>query len=309
VHAAREACGYAHTPLGYAVLRCDEVAALLRDRHLRQGSAAPLAAQGVTEGLLADCMRMSLLNLEGETHARLRRLVSQALTSPASTTCSPRLSRRKRRATTSGCRLEAGGNHRRWVIGRGAVLQTIFHATVSYFGGRHPAARLYARALSTRGTVSRQSLSRDTGSSGMPTWSQLVRLTVMSSSLRASQSLPTGLRSPTPVVPSSSSPLSEGIHRRDLLRGSCKSRPNGGGKPWVTPAGSELGPTCRAVLMPVLAVTLYVILVSVSPVVAARACTTHPHTHSRRHELVVRHESPRCRREGKARLDIHLLHQ
>jgi cytochrome P450 len=80
VRAAREACWYARTPLGYAVLRYDEVAALLRDRRLRQGSAEPLAAQGITEGLLADWMWMSLLNLEGEPHGRLRRLVSQAFT-------------------------------------------------------------------------------------------------------------------------------------------------------------------------------------------------------------------------------------
>jgi cytochrome P450 len=80
VHAAREAWWYARTPLGYAVLRYDEVAALLRDRRLRQGGVESLAAQGITEGLLADWMRMSLLNLEGEPHARLRRLVSQAFT-------------------------------------------------------------------------------------------------------------------------------------------------------------------------------------------------------------------------------------
>jgi cytochrome P450 len=80
VHAAREAGWYARTPLGYAVLRYDEVAALLRDRRLRQGSAEPLAAQGLTEGLLADWMRMSLLTQEGEPHTRLRRLVSQAFT-------------------------------------------------------------------------------------------------------------------------------------------------------------------------------------------------------------------------------------
>jgi cytochrome P450 len=80
VHAAREACWYACTPLGYAVLRYEEVAVLLRDRLLRQGGVESLAAQGITEGLLADWMRMSLLNLEGEPHARLRRLVSQAFT-------------------------------------------------------------------------------------------------------------------------------------------------------------------------------------------------------------------------------------
>ncbi len=80
VHAAREACWYARTPLGYAVLRYDEVAALLRDRRLRQGGVESLAAQGLTAGPLADWMRLVILNIEGEQHARLRHLVSKAFT-------------------------------------------------------------------------------------------------------------------------------------------------------------------------------------------------------------------------------------
>jgi cytochrome P450 len=80
VQAAREAGWYARTPLGYAVLRYAEVATLLRDRRLRQGGVESLAAQGVTEGLLADWMRAAILNQEGAPHARLRRLVSQAFT-------------------------------------------------------------------------------------------------------------------------------------------------------------------------------------------------------------------------------------
>jgi cytochrome P450 len=80
VYAAREACWYARTPLGYAVLRYDEVAALLRDRRLRQGGVESLAAQGITAGPLADWMRMVILNIEGEQHARLRHLVSKAFT-------------------------------------------------------------------------------------------------------------------------------------------------------------------------------------------------------------------------------------
>jgi cytochrome P450 len=80
VQAAREAGWYARTPLGYAVLRHAEVAALLRDRRLRQGGMESLAAQGIREGLLAEWMRTSLLTLEGEPHARLRRLISQAFT-------------------------------------------------------------------------------------------------------------------------------------------------------------------------------------------------------------------------------------
>ena len=73
VHAAREACWYARTPLGYAVLRYDEVAALLRDRRLRQGGVESLAAQGITTGLLADWMWMMILNIEGAQHARSTR--------------------------------------------------------------------------------------------------------------------------------------------------------------------------------------------------------------------------------------------
>ena len=73
VHTARETCWYARTPLGYAILRYEEVAALLRDRRLRQGGVETLAAQGITAGPFADWMRMIMLNLEGEQHARLRR--------------------------------------------------------------------------------------------------------------------------------------------------------------------------------------------------------------------------------------------
>src|SRR5215510_6924006 len=80
VHAAREACWYARTPLGYAILRYDEMAALLRDRHLRQGGVETLAAQGITTGSMADWMRRMMLNIEGEAHTRLRLLVSKAFT-------------------------------------------------------------------------------------------------------------------------------------------------------------------------------------------------------------------------------------
>jgi cytochrome P450 len=89
VLAAREACWYARTPLGYAVLRYDEVATLLRDRRLRQGGVESLAAQGITAGPLADWMRMVILNIEGEHHARLRHLVSKAFTPRAVDTLRP----------------------------------------------------------------------------------------------------------------------------------------------------------------------------------------------------------------------------
>jgi cytochrome P450 len=78
VKAARESCWYASTPLGLAVLRYQEAAALLRDRRLRQGTSETLALQGVLEGPLAEWWRVIILNLEGDTHRRLRRLVTKA---------------------------------------------------------------------------------------------------------------------------------------------------------------------------------------------------------------------------------------
>jgi cytochrome P450 len=80
VLAAREACWYARTPLGLAVLRYAECAALLRDRRLRPGNRENLAIQGITEGPLARWWDEILLNIEGADHSRLRRLVVGAFT-------------------------------------------------------------------------------------------------------------------------------------------------------------------------------------------------------------------------------------
>jgi cytochrome P450 len=80
VRAAADANWYARTPIGIAVLRYPECQALLRDRRLRQGAMHMLTAAGVSSGLFADWLRASLLNLEGQPHQRLRRLVSKAFT-------------------------------------------------------------------------------------------------------------------------------------------------------------------------------------------------------------------------------------
>lgn len=80
VRAAAEASWWARTPIGLAVLRYQDCAALLRDRRLRHGILDALAAQGVTSGPFFDWLGSTLLNLEGEPHQRLRRLVSAAFT-------------------------------------------------------------------------------------------------------------------------------------------------------------------------------------------------------------------------------------
>jgi cytochrome P450 len=76
VLAAREARWYARTPLGYAVLRYDEVATLLRDRRLRQGGGvhaclgAPLARAELAEALPILAARLREPELAGEIRWR-----------------------------------------------------------------------------------------------------------------------------------------------------------------------------------------------------------------------------------------------
>ncbi|OBF28001.1 cytochrome P450 [Mycobacterium sp. ACS4331] len=76
--AARAQSWYARTPYGLAVLRYDEMAKLLKDRRLRQGSWAWPDKNGVTEGLFHEFWRSTLINFEGPDHARLRRLHNPA---------------------------------------------------------------------------------------------------------------------------------------------------------------------------------------------------------------------------------------
>lgn len=90
VHQARERSWYARTSYGIAVLRYDETKALLRDRRLRQGSAAWPRHNGVTEGPFADWWSHVLLNKEGQDHARLRRLVNPAFSPRLISALTPR---------------------------------------------------------------------------------------------------------------------------------------------------------------------------------------------------------------------------
>ncbi len=78
VHAARAQSWYARTNYGLAVLRAEEVRKLLKDRRLRQGSATWPAHNGVDRGSFVDWWSAALLNLEGEDHTRIRRLLNPA---------------------------------------------------------------------------------------------------------------------------------------------------------------------------------------------------------------------------------------
>jgi cytochrome P450 len=88
VRAARESGWCARTPYGLAVIRYDEVNKLIKDRRLRQGSWAWPAHNGVT-GRFADWWAGWLLNLEGEDHARLRRLLNPAFSPKTLAALSP----------------------------------------------------------------------------------------------------------------------------------------------------------------------------------------------------------------------------
>jgi cytochrome P450 len=77
---ARERSWFARTNYGIAVLRYEQVGLMLKDRRLRQGSWAWPALNGVEAGPLVDWWNKSLLNLEGEDHRRIRRLLNPAFT-------------------------------------------------------------------------------------------------------------------------------------------------------------------------------------------------------------------------------------
>jgi cytochrome P450 len=76
VRRAREAGWYARTSYGLAVLRYDQASRLIRHPALRQGSRLWPAHHGITSGPFADWWASWVLNLEGEAHHRMRRLLS-----------------------------------------------------------------------------------------------------------------------------------------------------------------------------------------------------------------------------------------
>jgi cytochrome P450 len=90
VRAARAQSWYARTPYGLAVLRYDEVGKLMKDRRLRQGSWAWPAHNSVTSGPFAHWWSRALLNIEGEDHHRLRRLMNPAFSPKLITGLVPR---------------------------------------------------------------------------------------------------------------------------------------------------------------------------------------------------------------------------
>lgn len=91
VAAARATYWRADTPVGAAALRYEDIVALLRDRRFGQGSAIFLDIQGIGDGPLLRWWREMILNLEGERHDRLRRLMVPAFRPPVVNALRPRM--------------------------------------------------------------------------------------------------------------------------------------------------------------------------------------------------------------------------
>jgi cytochrome P450 len=73
----------ARTDLGYSVTRLEDVTAVLRDKRFHSALSILPQMQGVDPSNYRDRRRQSILSMEGDEHARLRRLVAPAFT-PAS---------------------------------------------------------------------------------------------------------------------------------------------------------------------------------------------------------------------------------
>jgi cytochrome P450 len=83
IGAAREQHWLARTDMGYCVTRLSDVTAILRDKRFHSGLALLPEIRGGAEGASPRRRRQSILSMEGDGHARLRRLVAPAFT-PAS---------------------------------------------------------------------------------------------------------------------------------------------------------------------------------------------------------------------------------
>ncbi len=77
---AREGHWLARTPMGYMVTRHEDVTAILRDRRFLSALSLITQMQGVDDSRFMSRRNRSILSVDGEEHARLRRLVAPAFT-------------------------------------------------------------------------------------------------------------------------------------------------------------------------------------------------------------------------------------
>ena len=80
IAAARARHWLARNPMGFIVTRYEDVAAILRDRRFHSAFSMLAEISGMEDDDYFQSRRRSILALEGEEHARLRRLVAPAFT-------------------------------------------------------------------------------------------------------------------------------------------------------------------------------------------------------------------------------------
>jgi cytochrome P450 len=80
IRVAQGAHWLARTDFGYVAIRYEDVAAILRDRRFHSSFSMIAEAAGMIDDEFLQSRRKSILALEGEEHARLRRLVAPAFT-------------------------------------------------------------------------------------------------------------------------------------------------------------------------------------------------------------------------------------
>lgn len=78
----------ARTPLGFAVMRYSDIVAVLRDRRFHSALSLLPQMQGVADASI-ESRRPSILSMEGDEHARVRRLVAPAFTPAAANRLRP----------------------------------------------------------------------------------------------------------------------------------------------------------------------------------------------------------------------------
>ena len=84
----REQHWLARSPLGFAVTRHADMVAILRDRRFHSALSLIPRMQGIADGAVPD-RRPSILSMEGDEHARVRRLVAPAFTPAAANRLRP----------------------------------------------------------------------------------------------------------------------------------------------------------------------------------------------------------------------------
>ena len=81
---ARERHWLSRTPMGFSVSRREDCVSLLRDRRFHNALSLLRELNGMEPDQVQEPRRRSILAMEGEDHARLRRLVAPAFTPAAS---------------------------------------------------------------------------------------------------------------------------------------------------------------------------------------------------------------------------------